>query len=411
MTHTANLGDERPLPLDGITVLDLGQIYQGPYASFLLAMAGARVVKVEPRIGETMRARGPTLPWAMLNSCKESVTIDLKSEQGIDVFMKLVASVDVMVVNYAPGVPERLGIGYDQVSQVNPALIYAHASGFGVRNTDGSLVDTSIPAMDISVQAHMAAMTITGRAEDPPTKSGNAFVDFLGGTHLYGAVTTALFERERTGLGRSLEVSMAEAAYFTLTTALGQWHLNDGEVERSGNRHIGGALTPYDVYECADGHVAMICATNRHWRAVLTLIGREDLHRDERYAQPASRVRNIAEVDALVNGWAATRRRSEVAEALQDVGVPAAAVRIVNEVVHDEALISRKALQWTDHPQLGEIPLPHSPIRFHGSELLELIPSRALGADTRSVLSGLAGLSSGEIDDLEAADIITPRIL
>jgi len=215
-----NGAQDRPLPLEGITVLDLGQIYQGPYCSLLLAMAGARVIKVEPRIGETLRTRGATLPWAMLNSNKESITVDLKEPRGLDAFLKVVAGVDVMVVNYAPGVPERLGIGWDQVSEVNPKLIYAQASGFGVRNPDGSLVDSSIPAMDITVQAHTGAMAITGADGDPPTKSGNAFIDFLGGTHLYGAVTTALFERERTGIGRAVEVSMAETAYFTLTTAL-----------------------------------------------------------------------------------------------------------------------------------------------------------------------------------------------
>lgn len=400
----------RALPLEGITVLDLGQIYQGPYASFLLATSGARVIKIEPRIGETLRSRGPTLPWAMLNSCKESVTIDLKAPAGVDVFMALVAKADVMVVNYAPGVPERLGIGYEQVSQVNPRLIYAHASGFGVRNLDGSLVEGSIPAMDITVQAHTGAMSITGRADDPPTKAGNAFIDFLGGTHLYGAVTTALFERERTGLGRSCEVSMVESAYFTLATALGQWE-HGGEVVRRGNRHIGAGLTPYDVYECADGHVAVICATNRHWRSVLTVMEREDLIDDERYKQADHRVGNIDEVDDLINTWMSTRRSDEIATALQNVGVPAAAVRVLDDVVRDKALIERRALQWIDHPQLGEVPLPHSPIRFHDSELLELIPSAALGAHNHSVLSEVAGLSASDIAKLEADDIITPKIL
>jgi len=403
---------DRPLPLEGITVLDLGQIYQGPYCSLLLAMAGARVIKVEPRIGETLRTRGATLPWAMLNSNKESITVDLKAPRGLDAFLKVVASVDVMVVNYSPGVPERLGIGWDQVKEVNARLIYAQASGFGVRNLDGSLVDSSIPAMDITVQAHTGAMAITGVEGDPPTKSGNAFIDFLGGTHLYGAVTTALFERERTGIGRAVEVSMAEASYFTLTTALAQWHRSDdGRVARTGNRHIGGTLTPYGVYACSDGHVAIICATNRHWRAVLSVMGRDDLIADERLRGHGGRIENLDEVDALLHAWMSTRPRAEVAATLQQVGVPAAAVRVVDEVVRDEAMIERGALQWTDHPELGEVPLPHSPIRYHESPLIEVVPSPVLGEHNRAVFAEIAGLSDRELDELEAADIITPKPL
>nr|MCH9805632.1 CoA transferase [bacterium] len=212
------MSSSRPLPLDGVVVLDLGQIYQGPYAGFLLAQSGARVIKVEPPQGESARGRGPTLPFAMLNSGKECITLDLKSTEGVAQFKQLVRTADVVLMNYAPGVPERLGIGYDVLSELNPKLVYAHACGFGVRNLDGSPTESTIPAMDLTVQAHSGSMSTTGHDHDPPLKSGTAFIDFLGGTHLFGAITTALFEVERTGQGRSVEVAMADAAYFTLAT-------------------------------------------------------------------------------------------------------------------------------------------------------------------------------------------------
>ncbi len=390
---------DRPLPLDGVVVLDLGQIYQGPYAGFLLAMAGARVIKVEQRGGEPLRGRGPSLPFAMLNSSKEAVTVDLKQPEGVALLHRLAESADVVLVNFAPGVPERLGIGFDDLHRTNPRLIFAHATGFGL---DG---ESSVPAMDITVQAHTGALSVTGFPDQGPVKAGVAYVDFLGGTHLYGAITTALFERERTGIGRSVEISMADAAYMTLTTNLGGWY-QTGETPRRGNKHAALGVAPYDVYPCADGHIALIVVTNRHWRSVLEVIGRSDLIEDARYRGNQDRVANMEEVDALVGDWAATRPRDEVVEALQGARVPAAAVRLVDEVARDEAQHEREALNWVDHPELGVVPLPHSPIRWHGSELRAVVPSPALGADNEAVFGRLAGLSAEEISDYSDRGII-----
>ena len=376
--------DARPLPLDGVKVLDLGQIYQGPYAGFLLAQAGAHVIKVEPPEGDTARARGANLPFAMVNSGKECITIDLKTAEGVARFKRLAETADVVLMNFAPGVPERLGIGYDVLAAVNPRLVYAHACGFGVRNLDGSPTESTIPAMDLTVQAHSGSMSITGNEGDPPLKSGTAFIDFLGGTHLYGAITTALFEVERTGVGRSVEVAMADAAYFTLATHLGQWQ-QTGTTMRNGNRHAGLGMAPYNVYECRDGHVAIICVDNRHWRSLLPVIGRDDLVDDDRLRGHGGRAEHMAEVDAVVTAWTSTQPKFAAAEALQRAHVPAAAVRTVGEIVHDRDQIERKAIQWITHPELGDIPLHASPIRWHGSDLVALVANRALGADNETV--------------------------
>ena len=378
------MSSSRPLPLDGVVVLDLGQIYQGPYAGFLLAQSGARVIKVEPPQGESARGRGPTLPFAMLNSGKECITLDLKSTEGVAQFKQLVRTADVVLMNYAPGVPERLGIGYDVLSDVNPRLVYAHACGFGVRNLDGSPTESTIPAMDLTVQAHSGSMSTTGHDHDPPLKSGTAFIDFLGGTHLFGAITTALFEVERTGQGRSVEVAMADAAYFTLATHLSQWQ-QTGTTMRNGNRHAGLGMAPYNVYECADGHLAIICVANRHWRALLTAIDRDDLLDDDRLRGQTGRAEHMTEVDAIVTAWSSQLPKFEAADILQKAHVPAAAVRTVDEIVHDERQIERRAIQWINHPDLGDIPLHTSPIRWHDSELSDLVANRSLGADNERV--------------------------
>lgn len=378
------MSSSRPLPLDGVVVLDLGQIYQGPYAGFLLAQSGARVIKVEPPQGESARGRGPTLPFAMLNSGKECITLDLKSTEDVVQFKQLVRTADVVLMNYAPGVPERLGIGYDVLSDVNPRLVYAHACGFGVRNLDGSPTESTIPAMDLTVQAHSGSMSTTGHDHDPPLKSGTAFIDFLGGTHLFGAITTALFEVERTGQGRSVEVAMADAAYFTLATHLSQWQ-QTGTTMRNGNRHAGLGMAPYNVYECADGHLAIICVANRHWRALLTAIDRDDLLDDDRLRGQTGRAEHMTEVDAIVTAWSSQLPKFEAADILQKAHVPAAAVRTVDEIVHDERQIERRAIQWINHPDLGDIPLHTSPIRWHDSELSDLVANRSLGADNERV--------------------------
>jgi len=392
--------NNRALPLDGITVLDLGQIYQGPYAGFLLSMAGARVIKIEQTRGEPLRARGDSLPYAALNSSKEAVTLDLKSSEGREMFLGLAASADVVLVNYAPGVPEKLGIDAESLWKVNPQLVFAHASGFGLSGPDSAQT-----AMDITVQAHMGPMSVTGHPDQPPVKAGVAFVDFLGGAHLYGAIVSALFDAQRTGKGRLVETSMAEATYHTLCSNMLSWH-QTGASPRTGNKHAAMGVAPYDVYQCSDGHVALISVTNRHWRSVLEIIGREDLLTDPRFRHNTDRAAHMGAVDELVEEWTRQRSREDVASLLGAAGVPIAVVRNVEEVVKDQHLIERQFLQWVNHPTLGEIPLPHSPLRFHGSTLRELDLFHAIGEDNESVYGEFLDLTAAEIEALRERGVV-----
>ena len=393
------MSDDRPLPLEGVTVLDLGQVYQGPYAGFLLAMAGARVIKIEPPKGEILRTRGPSLPFAMLNSCKECVTLNLKERQGVEMLLGLAEHAEVMLVNFSPEVPARLGIDYASVSAVNPSIVYAHATAFGL-DAEGS-----VPGMDITVQAHTGAMAVTGHPGSPPVKAGVAYVDFIGGTHLYGAITTALFERERTGRGRSVEVTMADASYMTLTTCLSAWY-QTGESPRTGNAHPAGTIAPYDVYACADGWFAIIVISNKQWLALVDAMGRPEMATDPRFETNAERAANTAALNDVITEWSSTMARDEVTALLRSAHVPVAAVRDVNEVVRDEESIARGSIQWIDHPELGDVPLPHSPIRWHDSALLELDPSHPIGWDNGTVFGDLLGLSASELETLTSAGVI-----
>ena len=390
---------DRGLPLEGITVLDLGQIYQGPYAGFLLSMAGARVIKIEQTRGEPLRARGDSISYASINSSKEAITLDLKSDEGKSMFMGLAKKSDVVLVNYAPGVPEKLGIDASSLWEVNPRLVFAHASGFGLSGPDAQQT-----AMDITVQAHMGPLSVTGHTDQDPVKAGVAFIDFLGGAHLYGAIVTALLDVERTGEGRLVETSMAEAAYHTLCSNLLSWH-QTGTATRTGNKHAALGVAPYDVYQCLDGHVALISVTNKHWRA-LEVIERTDLFEDARFRHNTDRAQHMQDVDDLVKGWTCSRPRSEVAERMSKAGVPIAIVRTVDEVVNDAHLIEREFLQWVTHDTLGDIPLPHSPLRFHGSRLRELEVFHPVGADNEAIYQEFLGLTPDEINERQDRNVI-----
>ena len=387
-------------PLTGLLVLDLGQIYNGPYCSFLLARAGATVIKIEPPGGENMRRRavvgGAILPFAMLNSNKRFITLNLKSDAGRDLLLHMAMKADVIVENFAPGVMDRLGVGPQALLQRNPRLVYGAGSGFGWTGPY-----REYPAMDLTVQAMSGVMSITGEADGPPMKAGPAICDFFGGVHLYGAIVTALFERERTGQGRFVEVAMLDAVYPSLSSALGLWYGSHGAAPaRTGNRHSGLAEAPYNVYPTKDGWLALICVTDQHWQSLTTAMERVDLQSDRRLGSLKGRVANIDEVDALVSAWTRRFGKEELFALLMRHRVPCAPVRELSEVTSDAHMRQRGTLQTIHHPTLGEIPLYAGPMRFEGCDVIEIAPSKALGADTDDILAELLGKSAAEISAL-----------
>ena len=376
-------------PLSGLVVIDLSQIYNGPYATFLMAAAGATVIKVEPPSGEPLRRRsvvgGAALPFAMLNGCKQSIVLDLKSQDGKAALRDLVRDADVLVENYAPGTMARLGLGHEALQAINPRLIYASSSGFG---SDGPYRD--YPAMDLTIQAMSGVMSTTGFPDRPPVKAGPALCDFFAGVHLYGAIATALFDRERTGIAHRVEVSMQDAVYPSLSSSLGMHWGNAGNPDappaRTGNRHGGMAEAPYNVYPASDGWIAIICVGDVHWRNLCAAMGQPQLADDPRFASLKLRVDAIDDVDAAVSAWTRTRGKSDIFAHLMRHKVPCAPVRDLDEVMNDPNMHARGSLQWQNHPELGRIVVPHSPLRFAGVPLAALVPSRELGADTQAVL-------------------------
>lgn len=393
-------------PLAGMTVVDLSQIYNGPYATFLLAQAGADVIKVEPKGGEHLRRRGvvggAALPFAMLNGNKKSVALDLKTEGGKALLREMVKRADVLVENFAPGVLERLGFGLTAMHELNPRLVYASSSGYG---TSGPYRD--YPAMDLTVQAMSGIMSITGFPDKPPVKAGPALCDFFAGVHLYGGIVTALVDRERTGKGRAVEVAMLDSVYASLSSSLGLCYgLGWEDAQRTGNRHGGLAEAPYNVYPTKDGHIAIICVGEVHFKSLLKAMQREDLSGDARFQSLKTRVDNIDFVDELVGNFTRQYTKQDLFALLMQHRVPCAPVRTLIEVVNDPHLHERGMLQWIDHPEFGRIAVQGSPMRYDGAPQLPHQPSARLGAHTTDVLGGWLGLSADEIARLEAEGAI-----
>lgn len=401
----APFDDAGTWPLKGVKVLDMGQVYNGPYAGMLMAQAGADVVKVEPLEGEALRSRGggkTPLAHVMLNAGKRGVAIDLKSDKGRAVFLDLVKKSDVLLENFAPGAMERLGLGSTTLLQHNPRLIYGSSTGYGAWGADMNNL-----AMDLTIQAYSGIMSINGPSDGPPLKAGLAVVDFLGGVHLYSALVTALYERSISGKGRVVEVAMQETALTALATSFTAMQMAGGsQPPRRGNNHPAGTGAPYNVYPCADGHVAIIVVRDSHWQSLVKAAGLPELADDPRFQFGPDRAQREAEVDSIIGAWTAKLSKYEVARICKEQRVPAAPVREMPEVVKDGPLHERGALFDITDDELGDATVPGSPLRFHGSPRPTWRPNPKIGEHTEEILSDWLGLSRDEALALKATGSI-----
>ncbi len=394
------------LPLAGITVVDFGQIFQGPYATLLMAKAGADVIKVEPPQGEPLRRRAlpqrhATLPFAMLNQNKRAVTLNLKHPRGRELLFAMVKRADVLLENFSPGTMDDLGVGWSVLREVNPRLVYATGTGFGISGPDRDTL-----AMDLTIQAASGIMSVTGTPDGPPMKAGPTLVDFMGGIHLYAAVVTALYQRQASGEGRLVEVAMQETVYSSLAASFEYYHRTGRPPPRTGNRQAGLSTAPYNVYPAADGHVAIHIVTEGHWKNLLKAMGREDLADDPRFATNADRIAHMDETDALVGAWTRTLPKMELFARAKALRVPCAPVRTAPEVMHDPHMHARGMLEHVDHPELGDIVVPTTPLRLHGLPPVASRASRRIGEDNEAVYGGWLGLGAAEIAALKAEGAI-----
>jgi formyl-CoA transferase len=373
-------------PLTGVTVLEVGAFMAAPYATMQLADLGARVIKVEnPDGGDPVRATGPFIhgessPFVRLNRNKESVTLDLKAERDNAAFLELVGAADVLVENLRPGAMSRLGLDYATLREKNPRLIYASASGWG---QDGPLAH--LPGLDIMAQARSGLMSVTGFPDHEPAKVGVPICDLVCGLYVALAVTAALRERDRSGEGQHIDVSLLESGVSFAVWEAGMY-FGDGTVPRPhGSAHQNNA--PYQAVRTADGHVTIGATTPKTWPAFCHTLGLDDLLSDPRYGDAYSRRQYREELVEAIEKITTTRTARSIVDDLELAGVPCAPILDFAQVFTDETLRQRDFFWDAPHPTLGQVEQLGSPMRFSRTPVRREHAGPPLGDSTAKVLA------------------------
>ncbi len=396
MTATGPTPTTPQPPLTGVTVLEVGVFMAAPYAAMQLADLGARVIKVEdPRSGDPVRASGPFVdgessPYLRLNRNKESIALDLKSEAGKRAFLALAGTADVVIENLRPGAMARLGLDAASVQAVNPRVVYASGSGWG---QDGPLAP--LPGLDIMAQARSGIMSITGTPGGEPVKVGVPVCDLVCGLYLALAVTAALRERDRTGVGQSVDVSLFEAGVSLAVWEAGRYFAT-GEVGGPlGSAHQSQA--PYQAFRTADGWITIGANTPNTWTGLCRTLGMTAELADERYADASRRHAHRDELARTVEARTVPRTTADLVAALDAAGVPCAPISDYGQVFTDEHLHARGFYWDAPHPSLPPQRQLGSPMRLSASPAVRDHAGPPLGADTRAVLTR-AGVPADVVD-------------
>lgn len=406
------MADHKQAALSGIRVIDLSQFESGTSCTQLLAWLGAEVIKVEPPgKGEQGRyssteGRVDSHYFIQLNTNKKSVTCDLKTEQGRMLLSRLIEHGDIFVENFAPGVIERLGFGYETVRKLNPRIIYARIKGFAPEGPYANFL-----SFDPIAQAAGGALSITGEPEGRPLKPGPNFADSGAGLHCTIGILAALQQRHATGLGQTVEISMQDAMISFMRIAFAAQNMSNAPAKRTANQSIFAGTAPSEVYRCkGDGpndycYVYTTRAGSKHWQNLLRLMGREDLMDDPRFITPQMRAQNAGEVDALVAAWALQYDKHELMRMLGEAQVPASAVFDTTELSSDPHLLARGTFVTVKHPERGEVKMPGNMIKLSDTQV-EIRSPPLLGADNDRIYGDLLGLSAAEIAQLRQAKAI-----
>jgi CoA:oxalate CoA-transferase len=397
--------------LDDITVLDLGQVIAMPYCTMLLADLGARVIKVESRAQGQERVslgikrmrngveeRVPVHQYRERN--KQSITLDLKSPKGVELFKELVRHADVVAENFSVGTMARLGLGYDTLTQINPRLIYASVTAFG---QDGPYAHWR--GYDILAQAISGYMSITGFPDQPPTRSGQSISDYYAGMLCAFSIVSALHYRQRTGKGQHIDMALLDSLITALDN-LGERYTVGGEIlTRKGNISFAGSSS--GVYATTDGHVAIAAgSSNLVWRRFCQIIGQPELADDPKFATTAARRTYQTETAAIIQGWTGERTKAEVVNTLADGGVPAAPVNNVAEMVADPQVQAREMFVELEHPIYGPVKITGTPLKLSETPgRVERLPPMP-GEHNEAIFVGMLGYTKEELAHWQNEGII-----
>lgn len=396
-------------PLDGVLVLDLTQVLSGPFCTMYLADMGARVLKVErPGRGDETRHFGPPFVagqstyFLSINRGKESMTLDLKAPEGRQIALDLAQQADVLVQNFRPGVVERLGLDYETLRALNPRLVYASISGFGI---EGLEEYSRLPGYDVVIQGLGGIPSVTGPPEGPPFKVGTSIADLVAGMYTLHGILAALLARERSGEGQHVDVSMLDGQV-SLLTYLSTYFWSTGQTPpRLGNAHP--SITPYETFATQDGYLNIAVANDRHYRLFCEVLSRPDLAADERFSTNPSRVQNRTALRTLLEPIIAQQTRDQWIEKLSAAGLVCGPIHDVASALSHPQLRERDMVVDMEHPTVGPLTLLGSPWTLSDTPIAPEKPPPLLGQHTQQILMELLGFSAERIQELGEAEVIS----
>ena len=382
--------------LSGITVLDLTQFLSGPFCTMIMADLGADILKIERP--DRPRASGPYLHGERIydlsvNRSKKSMTLNLKSDAGKDIFKKLLISSDVVIENFKPGTMERMGLGYEELKKIKPNLIYAAISGFGYT---GPYKNRG--ALDMVIQGMSGLMSLTGEPNGRPTRCGTSASDIFSGIYMFGAVASALYEREKTGKGQFIDVAMLDSTFSCLENAVINTCIFNKNPERVGNSHP--TSVPFQTFQTSDGEIIITCSRDSAFYSLCRAMGRPDMIQDERFAKAEARRLNKELLEDEITRFTSTRTLDECEETLNQFGVPNGRINTLTMICKDPQIAARDMIVKVEHPVAGTYQMAGSPLKFSSLTEAHYEPAPTLGQHTREILSERLNMTDTEIEAL-----------
>ncbi|MCH7697873.1 MAG: CoA transferase [Chloroflexi bacterium] len=394
-------------PLEGITILDLTWVLSGPYGAMVLCDLGAEVIKVErPPHGDLARTTGPHINgvsgyFMSINRGKKSISIDLAKEEGKELFLRLVEQADVVMENFTPGAMDKLGLGYEALRARNPRIIYSATSGFGQTGPDRLR-----PALDVVVQGMGGVMSITGHPGGPPTRPGLSLGDIAAGLFTAVGILAALQERERSGEGQMVDISMLDCQIAILENAFMRYFATGNVPGPIGTRHP--LATPFQAFPTKDGYLVLALwgGAENQWEMLCALLGTPELIYDERFATNAARTENHAELEPILNEAMRERPTQEWLEEFTNIGIPCGPLNTIPQAAEHPQVRAREMLVEVEHPVAGTLSLSNTPVRLSRTPGGIKGPSPAIGQHSDELLRELLGIESAELSRLRESDVI-----
>jgi len=393
-------------PLAGLRVHDLTRVLAGPYCTMMLADMGADVVKVErPGSGDDTRGFGPPFVggqstyFMSINRNKRGMTLDLKQERGLDILRDMLATADVVVENFRPGLMESFGYGYEVAREINPRLVYCSISGYG-----GTGPDSALPGYDLIIQGEGGIASLTGDRDGPPFKVGTSQADIVAGMMACQGILLGLIARERTGHGQEVDIGMLDCQVAMLTYQAGIYFATGQSPTRLGNQHP--SIVPYETFECADGHLNVACGNEPIWRRFCQAAGMEELAEDPRFRTNADRVAQAEALRAVLRPAMSRKTTAEWLDALRRAGVPAGPIDSVRDVCERPQVIARDMIVELEHPEAGPIRVTGVPIKLSDTPGAVHSPPPVLGQHTEDVLADWLDMNAQQVAELRRQKVV-----